>query len=368
VYAVRTPARAAISVVIPVFDVREYLADCLDSVLGQPTEPGIEVIAVDDASQDGSGALLDERAKNDPRMTVVHLTRTVGPGNARNVGLARATGAYVWFVDGDDLVAPGALAAIRACLAESEPDVLLIDYEDLFPDGMRGPSPGGPILRSASGKRVSLAEAPTLIDLTMTAWSKVFRRDFLVGLAEPFRGGIHEDIPVSCAALLRGRISTLDVVCYRYRRSRPGSFMATTSTSHMAVFDAYAEVFDMLTKLEETGDPVATPAVRTALFERAMTHYTAVLGTAALAAGHAGRSWLVPREDLARFFDRMTADFVRYVPDGYRIPRSFKGVKFWLIKRGRYRAYELLAPVNRVRVAMRGKQRTRDHGTPVGVP
>jgi len=337
-------------------------------VLGQQTRWSIEVIAVDDFSQDGSGALLDERAELDPRLSVVHLERTAGPGNARNVGLAKTTGEYVWFVDGDDLIAAGALDAVGSVLAESEPDVLLVDYEDLLPDGTRGPSGGTAMLRSASGRGLTLADAPRLIDLTMTAWSKLLRRDFLIGLAEPFRSGIHEDIPVTCAALLSGRIRALDLVCYRYRRSRPGSFMATSSIDHMAIFSAYAEVFGLVNKRAEAGDPIATPAVRSAVFERAISHYSAVLETGALRIPQAGRSSLVPGEYRRRFFDRMHADFLRFAPDSFRIPRTAKGVKLWLIKRGSRRLYELLAPLNRLRVAARGKLRPHDRGARASLP
>ena len=79
------PEQPSISVIIPVHAVEEYLNDCLDSVLGHATA-GIEVIAVDDASPDRSGAILDARASQDPRLRVVHLARNAGPGNARNAG------------------------------------------------------------------------------------------------------------------------------------------------------------------------------------------------------------------------------------------------------------------------------------------
>ncbi|GEM_PF-646881 len=342
-----------ISVVIPVHGVGEYLPDCLGSVLGGP-EPGlpgghrIEVIAVDDASPDGAGRLLDEMAAGDPRLAVVHLERSAGPGNARNLGLARAAGRYVWFVDGDDSITSGALCQIAERLLAQRPDVLLIDYQDVYPGGRTAPSPGAPLLRAAPRGLFTLAQAPDLIRLAMTAWSKVFRRDFLLALGEPFRPGIHEDIPVTCAALLAGRLSALPVVCYRYRRARPGSFMATTASGHLAVFDAYAGVLERLRRLAEAGDPVATPAVRQAVFERAISHYANVLQ----ARGASGRG-LVPRPERRRFFRRMHEEFERHAPPGYRPPPGALGAKFRLIRRDAYLAYEALEPVNRARLALR---------------
>ncbi len=344
-----------ISIVVPVYNVRQYLSACLDSLLGpavtaSPCEPAIEVIAVDDASDDGSGDLLDDRATRDSRLTVVRLASNDGPGNARNTGLARASGAYVWFVDGDDLLPDGALTAVAARLEADRPDVLLIDHEERYPDGSTGPSQGEPLLGTAPAGTFTLADAPRLINLTMTSWSKLLRREFLVALDQPFRAGIHEDIPVTCAALLAGQISALDQVCYTYRRSRPGSFMATTSTAHWGVFSAYEAVLDKVRKLAESGDPVATPAVQRAVFERAIWHYSTVFQ--ATGSGTGGR-WLVPRSERRRFFARMHADFLRYRPAGYAVPAGARGAKFRLIERGAYRTYVLLEPLNKTRVAIR---------------
>ncbi|MGN6794329.1 MAG: glycosyltransferase family 2 protein [Streptosporangiaceae bacterium] len=353
-----------ISVVVPVHGVREYLPACLDSLLGKagttwPADPAIEVIAIDDASQDGSGSMLDDRARQEPRLTVVHLDRKGGPGNARNTGLGGASGEYVWFVDGDDFLPDGALPAVAAKLRASHPDVLLIDHQECYPDGSAGPSQGEPVLATAPAGTFTLADAPQLINMTMTSWSKLFRREFLVRLDEPFRSGIHEDIPVTCAALLAGRISALDQVCYSYRRSRPGSFMATTSSAHWGVFSAYEEVLEKMRKLAESGDPVATPQVRQAVFERAIWHYSAVFQATAPGLGGLG-SGLVPRGERRKFFERMHADFLRFRPDGYRLPAGARGAKFWLIEHDAYLAYVLLGPLNKIRVVTRrylGKRR-----------
>lgn len=92
--------RMKISVVIPVYNQFPYLANCLDSVLAQ-TFHDIEVVCVDDGSDDGSGRLLDEYAARDSRIRVVHQ-ENAGAGPARNTGMDVASGEFIAFIDPDD--------------------------------------------------------------------------------------------------------------------------------------------------------------------------------------------------------------------------------------------------------------------------
>ena len=348
------PAQPTISVILPVYAVEEYLSDCLDSIL-DAAPARLEVIAVDDASPDGCAGILDARAEQDPRLRVVHLARNAGPGPARNAGLELATGDYAWFVDADDQLAPGALAAVAARLERDRPDVLLIDYEELGPGGRTAPSPGRALLGAAPGGTFTLAEQPQIIHLTMTSWSKVVRRGFLAGAGARFGGGIHEDVPFTCALLLRAeRISALARVCYRYRQARPGSLLGTASRAQLAIFGSYETVFALMA----AADPAPPGAVSAAVFERAIWHYTTVLGGRGLApwAGRARlfprRAGLVPRAARRGFFEHMHEDFVRYRPPGYRHPPGARGVKFRLVERNAYVLYTVLEPVNRLRVRL----------------
>jgi CDP-glycerol glycerophosphotransferase len=339
--AVTGPARAAgeplISVILAVHGVAAYLPGCLDSILGQPDPPaGIEVIAVDDASPDACGAILDARAAADPRVRVVHLPERSGPGPARMRGLAEATGENVWFADPDDVLTAGSLAAVAERLERDRPDVLLVDYRILRPGGSSEPSPGAGLLAGAAGV-ITLADRPALLGRTMTLWSKVFRRPFITGLGVAMPPGIHEDVPLSATALLKaGRIALLDRVCYLYRR-RSGSFLATASMGHFGIFTAYARVFAAL-----DDGAAAAPAVRAAVFGRMLEHYSSILATG-----------LVPRSARREFFGRMAADSRRYRPPGYRRPPGLRGLKVALICRDAYRAYAMLAPVNSARVIAR---------------
>ncbi len=339
-----------ISVVIPVHGVEAYLDRCLDSVL-RDTQTSLEVIAVDDASPDRCGAIL--AARDDPRLRVLATPVAGGPGPARDLGAKEATGEYVWFVDGDDELAEGALAAVAEALGRLRPDVLITDFENLYPDGTTSPSDGARYLRHPAagplrdGAAGPLSAHPGLIHLTMTAWSKVFRRDFLAGLGLSFGSAgpaPHEDVPVTTLALLTaGRIGVLDRVCYRYRRARRGSYLAAVSAANFNIFGSYQRVFDYFSERAGLRAPAIPPAVYAAVFERAIWHYTTLLP-------------LVPRRRRREFFRRMSADFRRWRPAGYRFPPGPRGAKFRLVARGAYGAYALIDPVNRLRVRLRGRK------------
>lgn len=100
-----------ISVIIPVYNVEKYLHQCVDSVLNQ-TYKNLEVILVDDGSKDSSGKICDEYAAKDSRVVVIHK-KNGGVSSARNVGISRATGKYIMYVDSDDWLE---LNAVENCM------------------------------------------------------------------------------------------------------------------------------------------------------------------------------------------------------------------------------------------------------------
>ena len=120
---------ALISVVIPVYNKEKYLRECLDSVLAQ-TYGNMEIILVDDASSDASGRICDEYAVRDGRVLAIHLKENRGVSHARNIGIDRAEGEFVCFVDGDDYVDRDMLRRLYDNLRENRADVSIcgIDY------------------------------------------------------------------------------------------------------------------------------------------------------------------------------------------------------------------------------------------------
>ena len=92
-----------ISVIVPIYNVEQYLEQCLDSIISQ-TYSQLEIILVDDGSTDSSGQICDKYARKDERIVVIHKTNG-GLSDARNAGISVATGEYISFIDSDDYIA-----------------------------------------------------------------------------------------------------------------------------------------------------------------------------------------------------------------------------------------------------------------------
>ncbi|MET0415927.1 MAG: bifunctional glycosyltransferase family 2 protein/CDP-glycerol:glycerophosphate glycerophosphotransferase [Actinoplanes sp.] len=209
-----------ITVVVPAWGVQGYLGECLDSILRDETAE-LQVIGVDDASPEHSGVVLDERAATDPRLSVIHLDVNVGPGPARNAGLDAATGEYVWFVDGDDRLVPGALAAVEAELRATDADVLVV--------GMA---------RERWNRKVSVWK-PAVTPIA----GLVVRREFLVGSGIRFEPGWYEDLDFTHRVRAAARTTaTLDAACVIHRLDRLHSIRGTRSPRHTEAIEQWDKV------------------------------------------------------------------------------------------------------------------------------
>lgn len=167
-----------ISVVIPVYNVEDYLEACVRSVQAQ-TWQDIEMVLVDDGATDGSGALCDALAAQDARIRVLHQPNQ-GLAMARNNGLAAATGDYVAFLDSDDhWQRPEALTEMQALLdVPQPPDVVLFGFckRDLKTGAVRTlPLDPLPDLPPEEQKWMLLKKR----QYYNSAWSKLCRRTFL---------------------------------------------------------------------------------------------------------------------------------------------------------------------------------------------
>ncbi|MEU4426711.1 bifunctional glycosyltransferase family 2 protein/CDP-glycerol:glycerophosphate glycerophosphotransferase [Actinoplanes sp. NPDC024001] len=275
-----------LSVIVPAWNVQGYLTECLDSVLRQQRTTDVELVAVDDASPDHGGELIDERAAQDQRLVALHLEANGGPGAARNAGLERATGDYVWFVDGDDRIVPDALAVIEARLAEEKPDVLVVGLarERWNRKVSRWLTPAG----TRTGAEALTAAPPPLGAL-------VIRRQFLIDAGIRFERGLYEDVAFAYAVLAAtDNIATLEPACYVRRLDRAGSLRSGRSTRHA---DAVTQ-YDRALSLPAVAG--ADPRVRRRALNRAVTDLLAIVDNRSLLPDKARRGTFRKVSELLR--------------------------------------------------------------------
>ena len=118
-----------ISVVVPVYNIKDYLRDCVDSILNQAFDDA-EIILVDDGSTDGCAEICDHYAIKDKRVKVVHK-KNGGLVSARKAGAIASTGRYIATVDGDDGVTEGFFEEIHTIIKKYEPDLILFDSVEI---------------------------------------------------------------------------------------------------------------------------------------------------------------------------------------------------------------------------------------------
>lgn len=111
-----------ISIILPIYNTESYLPKCIESILNQ-TYRNIEIIGVDDGSTDGSEMILDNYAREDPRIKVIHK-KNGGESSARNVGLQMMSGQYVAFIDCDDWIEPDMYEKLIAYMLEKNVDMV----------------------------------------------------------------------------------------------------------------------------------------------------------------------------------------------------------------------------------------------------
>jgi len=181
-----------ISVIVPVYKVEAYLAKCLDSLLAQ-THKNLEIIAVDDGSPDNCGAILDDYAKKDGRIRVIHQ-KNGGVSAARNAALAAATGEYLGFLDADDTAEPTLFETLLAAQQRDGTKLSVCGFHIAWEDGTRTPQP-------AIDAAARLAPTAALAALISGApfgnfmWNKLYARALFDGLTFPV-GSYFEEIPL----------------------------------------------------------------------------------------------------------------------------------------------------------------------------
>ncbi|HEY0948774.1 glycosyltransferase family 2 protein [Nocardioides sp.] len=217
-----------VSVVVPVFDVAGYLPEALDSILGQ-SHRNLEVVVVDDGSTDDSGRIADGYADRDPRVRVVH-TDNHGLGAARNEGIRHATGELLTFADSDDVVPPGAYAALVRQLGRTGADFVTGSVARWEGDRLEEL----PWMRRLHRPRAAyvIEQHPEILG-DVFAWNKLFRRSFWDEAELAWPEGIrYEDQPATTRAYVAARrFGVVPDVVYHWRIRHDGTSITQQRSS-----------------------------------------------------------------------------------------------------------------------------------------
>ena len=219
-----------ISVIVPIYNVREYLKKCVQSILNQSYQL-IELILVNDGSTDGSGALCDELSILDQRIKVIHKENG-GLSYARNMGIEIATGKYILFVDSDDYILPQMCECLLSAVKKYKCQIAICDFVEVYNDDKDEEKVETDINRVLCKKMGKddmsnfYSEAPKKFDI---AWNKLYERELFSDIRYPI-GKIHEDTATTYQLLYKAKDSVyIDAKLYCYRQ-RNNSIMGTGTT------------------------------------------------------------------------------------------------------------------------------------------
>lgn len=246
-----------VSIIIPVYNVENYLHQCLDSAMNQ-TLREIEIICVDDGSTDGSRAVLDEYAAKDGRVSVIHQ-ENAGQAAARNNALKGAKGKYVLFLDSDDLLAETACQAAYEKAKASDADLVHFQYS-AFGETSYSFTPE-PILL---GEWTDPLKKVEMLHQIPAVWQYLYKHKLLEDnqIAFPEKQKFEDVIFVYQARFLANKIIELPEQLYRYR---VGSGYSTSVAQEQSYFELPVAYNRMIETLILSG---ASEDVRQVLYTR----------------------------------------------------------------------------------------------------
>lgn len=237
-----------ISVIIPVYNVAEWLPQCLDSVLDTDFDD-YEIILVDDGSTDGkSGTICDEYAEMHPDLIKVIHQENGGPGASRNTGIEHAAGDYLLFVDSDDYIDSSIFEDLASYIEKYQSDIYLFGYCPVINDVVKEKVTAN----LPFDVQLSLDKNPEILLLEPSPWGKLWRRSLFVDNNITFPIKVwYEDLRASLKLFaLADTIFNIDKAYYYYR-IRENSIMNNTQLErNREIIDAIDDIFSFF---EERG-------------------------------------------------------------------------------------------------------------------
>lgn len=254
-----------ITVIVPIYNIAPWIRRCVSSIQAQSYE-NLEILLVDDGATDASPAICDGLAEEDPRIRVIHKDNG-GPAAARLAGIAQATGDWITFVDGDDVIEPDMYQHLLDNAHAHHADISHCGYVMIYPDGKKTYSNNSGMVRLQDrllGLRDLLEE-----DLIQpSVCTKIYKRGLFAGITEKYTSDIwnNEDMLLNFYLFRNAERSVFEAICpYKYCL-RDGSRSRRKPNDH-TIYDPIRVKERILTDCPETLIPdLRRATVATCLF------------------------------------------------------------------------------------------------------
>ncbi|MDD6603196.1 MAG: glycosyltransferase [Eubacteriales bacterium] len=188
-----------VSIIVPVYNVGLYLNDALNS-LREQTYNNLEFVLIDDGSEDESGAICDKFAELDKRFSVFHKENG-GVSSARNIGVEKASGEYIMFLDADDMLEENAVEKLVDIITRETADVVLFEYTVDSADGS-----SVPVVHSELNGEIAIKDAikHSIMPTNRFLWSKIYKAEIVKNIRFDTSLHLGEDTVFACEAMLQG--------------------------------------------------------------------------------------------------------------------------------------------------------------------
>ena len=274
-----------VSVLVPVYNVKKYLKQCLDSLAAQ-TLDDIEFVCIDDGSTDGCSEILDGYAERDVRFRIIHKTNS-GYGASMNLGLQAAHGTYIGILESDDFTAPEMYKALYDAAERSQVEIVrsnFYTFDDVHGERFHELLAGCPY-----DTVVSAQEDPHILQMEIYLWSSLYRKDFLQKYGIQFQetpGASYQDVSFCMKALsCCKRILLLKDAFVRYRMDNPESSIHKDGARKIKFFHHEFQAYWMFLRAQEEAAQQSGLAVAPYLWR----HYTGLFYQTSDDAGRIGR-------------------------------------------------------------------------------
>ncbi|UZR31821.1 glycosyltransferase family 2 protein [Klebsiella pneumoniae subsp. pneumoniae] len=243
-----------VSVVIPVYNAEEYIADTLKNIVSQSLYE-IEIIIINDHSSDNTLDILKEIASSDERIRIIDNAVNIGAGISRNIGLSEAEGEYIIFLDDDDYVDTNMLKHMSDFAELSGADIVVCRSRSFNLQSLQyAPMPDS-IRKDLLPEKAVFSPGDIERDFFRAfiwwPWDKLFRREFIIQHSLSYQDlRTSNDLFFVCASMLSAeKVTILDEILIAHTINRKTSLSSTRSVSYHCALDALVALRDFLFKM-----------------------------------------------------------------------------------------------------------------------